>query len=300
MEHKINDKQIVLKLLVILFSIQLVAGGKPAAAQSKSNETDDLMGQLVQKCLGADKKGIVVMDLEPALGQPGPFGPWLANRFASSLAGQDATVEVIDRQRIGTALGAQHLSVDTEFDVMKAVALGKSIGGTTVVVGSYGAAEKGLGISLAAFRVSEYGIAQSTKFLIGMVFGKIPITDEVSAHLNVTLNSLRPKDGVYRSGIGGVNIPTCIKCPAPASMRAPDIDLLGMLRAHPQGATVWLRFVVTAEGHTKDVVAFQPVGYGFDEQYVKAAKEWEFKPAVDADNHPVSVNYAFHFSFNFK
>lgn len=39
---------------------------------------------------------------------------------------------------------------------------------------------------------------------------------------------------------------------------------------------------------------FQPVGYGFDEQCVKAAADWEFKPAVDVDNRPVPVKYDYH------
>jgi len=61
-----------------------------------------------------------------------------------------------------------------------------------------------------------------------------------------------------------------------------------------------LQFVVTAEGHTRNITVVQPVGYGFDEQYMKMVENWEFKPAVDADNKPVSVNYPFHFDFNFK
>jgi len=67
-------------------------------------------------------------------------------------------------------------------------------------------------------------------------------------------------------------------------MHVPDIDLQGMLRAHPQGATVWLRFVVTAEGHIRNITVVQPVGYGFDEQYMKAVADWEFRPAVDPDS----------------
>ena len=83
-------------------------------------------------------------------------------------------------------------------------------------------------------------------------------------------------------------------------MKVPDIDLQGMLRAHPQGATVGLRFVVTPDGHTQHITVTQPVGFGFDEQYVKAAQGWELTPAVDADGRTVPVLYDFHVSFNFK
>jgi TonB family protein len=61
-----------------------------------------------------------------------------------------------------------------------------------------------------------------------------------------------------------------------------------------------LRFVVTPEGHTKDITVVQPIGYGYDEQYMKMAESWEFKPAVDADNRPVSVLSPFTITFNYK
>lgn len=299
MHKRANGKQVVFRLLVAAFISIAALGANPSSPESKTNETDALARQLIEKFTAADKKGVVVMDLEPAVGRPDSFGSWLAGQISASLAGQGQTVEVIDRHRLQASLEAQHLSVGEEFDVMKAVALGKSIRATTVVVGSYGAADNGIGMSLTAFRVSEYGVAQSTKFTVGVVFGKIPLTQEVSAHLNVPLDSLRPKDAVYRSGYGGVSVPSCVKCPIP-SMHVPDIDLQGMLRAHPQGATVWLQFVVTAEGRVRNITVVQPVGYGFDEQYMKAVADWEFKPAVDADNRPVSVIYPFHISFNFK
>jgi TonB family protein len=297
--HGPNGKRTVLKLLVAAFISHFAFGASSSSPQSKTNEIDDLVRQLIEKSTDADRKCIVVMDLEPAIGQSGSFGPWLADQLSASLAAQGKTVEVVDRSHLGAALEAQHLSLRSQSDVMKAVAVGKSIGATTVVVGSYGAAENGIGVTLAGFRVSEYGIAQSTRFVMGMVFGKILLTKEVSTHLNVPLDSLRPKDGVYRSGFGGVSIPSCIKCPM-SSMHVPDIDIQGMLRAHPKGATVSLQFVVTAEGHTRNITVVQTVGYGFDEQYVKMIESWEFKPAVDADNTPVAVNYPFHLDFNFK
>jgi len=291
--------QTVLRLFVTAFVCTLTFAASLPSSQSKKNEIDSLALQLTEKFTEADKKNLIVMDFAPAVGGPGSSGTWLAEQLASSLASQGKTFELVDRVRLGQALAVQHLSPGDESEVKNAVTLGKSIGASTVVVGSYGAAENGIGVTLAAFRVSEYGIAQSTKFVIGMVFGKIPLTQEVSGHLGVSLDSLRPKDGVYRSGYGGVSVPSCIKCPAP-SMHVPDIDIQGMLRAHTQGATVWLNFVVTEDGHTWNITVPQPVGFGFDEQYVKAAKDWEFRPAVNADNKPVPVNYVYRLSFNFK
>lgn len=122
---------------------------------------------------------------------------------------------------------------------------------------------------------------------------------EVSAHLAVPLESFKPKDVVYRSGYGGVSIPTCVKCPVPEP-KVPDIDLRELLKAHPQGATILLRFIVTADGHTRNIEVVQPVGFGFDEQLTKAAANWELSPAVDPDGKPVSVIYPFRFAFNFR
>jgi hypothetical protein len=295
-----GGKQVGLGLLLSALLSIATFGASLHSPQGKKNETDALALRLTEKFTEADKKNVIVMDLVPAVGEPGVFGRWLADQFSSSLADQGKTFEMVDRLRLGAALEAQHLSPVDESDVKSAIALGKAIDASTVVVGSYGAAEAGIGVSLAAFRVSEYGIASSTKFLIGMVFGKMPLTQDVSGHLGVALDALRPKDGVYRSGFGGVSVPSCIKCPIPPLMHIPDVDIQGMLRAHPQGATVWLNFVVTENGHTRNITAPQPIGFGFDEQYAKAAKDWEFEPAVNADNKPVPVNFVYRISFNFN
>lgn len=299
MNHSPNGKQAVLKLFVTMFISIAALGANPSSPQSNMNETDVLARQLLGKFTEADKKGIVVMDLEPAVGPADSFGPWVADQLSASLAAQEKTVEVVGRPKFRAALEAQHLSPPGQSDVRSAVALGKSIGANTVVVGSYGAAENGIGVTLTAFRVSEYGIAPSAKFLVATIFGKITLTQEAIGHLKAPLDSLRPKDGVYRSGYGGVSVPSCIKCPMP-SMHVPDVDLQGMLRAHPQGGTVWLQFVVTTEGHSRNITVVQPVGYGYDDQYLKAVADWEFKPAVDADNRPVSVIYPFRITFNYK
>jgi Gram-negative bacterial TonB protein C-terminal len=297
--HRAIGRFVVFNLITSAFISVPGFGASTSSPQIKTNETDDLARQLLEKFTDEDTKGIVVMDLEPAVGQPGSFGPWVSDQLSASLAAQAKTAEIVDRSKIAPALEAQHLSPPGQEDVKNAVALSKSIGATTVVVGSYGATESGIGISLAAYRVFEYGVAQSTKVMVGMVFGKLPLTQETSAHLNVPLDSLRPKDGIYRPGYGGVSMPSCVKCQI-TGMHVPDVDIAGMLRAHPQGATVWLQFVVTAEGRTRDITVVQPVGYGFDEQYVKMAENFELKPAVDADNKPVSVLLPFSISFKYK
>jgi TonB family protein len=83
-------------------------------------------------------------------------------------------------------------------------------------------------------------------------------------------------------------------------MHVPDIDLQGLLREKRGGWTIALRFVVTEDGYATQITVTQPVGYGVDEQFVKAVKDWQFKPAVDADKRPVSALWYMAFSNNFK
>lgn len=286
-------------LSVIVFICGGVHGLAGNVLANSTSGTDAIAKELLDKFDEGDKKGVLVMDSQPSFGDASSFGPWLADRLAASLAGQGQNLTLTDRLRIGTGLESLHLAPKDDWAIKNAVALGKSLGASTIVLSSYGFAENGMGVTLAAFRVSEYGKPQATDFTIGMVFGKIPLSKELTTRLGVPLDSLRPKDGIYRSGYGGVSVPSCVKCSVPG-MKVPDIDLQGMLRDHPQGATVSLQFVVTPEGHTQDIKVVQPVGYGFDEQYVKAAQGWELKPAVDADGKTVPVLYDFTLSFKFK
>lgn len=170
--------------------------------------------------------------------------------------------------------------------IKNTIALAKAVGAATVIVGTYGGAENGVGVSLRAWRVAEFGVPQSHNFEITRIFGKIPLTPDVGSHLNVPLDSLRPKDGIYKAGVGGISVPACVNC-RPPDMHVPDIDLQGLLREKLGGWTIALQFVVTADGHATQISVTQSVGFGVDEQFVKAAKNWEFKPAVDPDNRPV-------------
>src|SRR5580658_10453514 len=62
--------------------------------QSKTNATDDLVRQLIEKFTDNDKKGIVVMDLEPATGQTSSLGAWVADQLSTSLAATGEEIEV--------------------------------------------------------------------------------------------------------------------------------------------------------------------------------------------------------------
>jgi hypothetical protein len=301
MRFQKNITNIIYKLCltVLVFICRSPHGLAANSLSNKTSETDAVAQQLLDKFADGDKKGVLVMDSQPSFGEPNPFGPWLADQLASSLASQGQTLTLIDRSRIGTGLESLHLAPKDDWTIKNAVALGKSLGANTVVLSSYGFAEDGIGVTLAAFRVSEFEARPPTRFVVGMVFGKIPLTQELGARLGQPLDALKPKDGVYKSGFGGVSIPACIKC-APPAPRVPDIDLMGLLRAYPRGAAISLQFIVTPDGHTRNITVLTRIGFGFDEQLTKAAADWELKPAVGPDGKAVSVLFPFQFMFNFK
>jgi hypothetical protein len=301
MERQNSISDVASKLLVVVLISGCVCLRSLGAYSlpNKANETDAIARQLLNNFADEDKKRVLVMDFQPSIGEPSSFGPWLADQLASSLESQGQALELVDRSRLGPALQSLHLSPKDEWDVKNAVALGRSLGASTVVLSSYGYAKDGVGVTLAAFRVSEFEAKPPTRFVVGMVFGKMQLTQELSARLGQPLDALKPKDDVYKSGFGGVSIPACIKCPPPTP-HVPDIDLIGLLRAYPRGTTISLQFIVTAEGHTRNISAIRPIGFGFDEQLIKAAADWEFKPAVDADGESVPVLFPFQFIFNFK
>ena len=94
-------------------------------------------------------------------------------------------------------------------------------------------------------------------------------------------------------------MPTVVKMAAP-SMKVPDIDLQGFLREKRGVGTIVMRFVLNTEGRATQITVAQPIGFGIDEQYVKALPNFEFTPAVDVDNHLVPVRFQFTFAINTK
>jgi len=299
MPRRLIGNRFVLKLLIAVMLPAVPSGSLLASPQANASGTDSLTHQLADKLTDDDKKGVLVVALKPVEGDAWAFGAWMADQVSTSFANQGQSIEVIDRGKLAMALQAQNLTPPDEFKIEKTFAIAKAIGAATLVVGSYGAAENGIGVTLAAFRISELGNKQSKTFQIATVSGKIPLP-ELGDHLGVTLDSLRPKDGVYKAGVGGVSIPTLVKFVAPVSMKVPDIDLQGFLREKHGSGTIVLRFVLNTEGRATQIGVIQPIGFGIDAQYVKALPESEFKPAVDVDNRPVPVWFKTTFAVNLK
>jgi TonB family protein len=88
-------------------------------------------------------------------------------------------------------------------------------------------------------------------------------------------------DGAYMPGVGGIGQPSCVRCPQPSySNKARDAKISG---------TVALHLLITPEGRAANIQVRRPLGYGLDENAVEAVRDWQFKPAADAEGKPVPV-----------
>lgn len=271
--------------VTVLSGTLLVSHSAPLQEMFRIRDSDALIRKLAEELNKADKKSVIVMDFAFIDGQRYPFGAWLADQFSSGIARAEPQLVVVDRARLKVAEDEQHLSRNGKFDVDTAVSLGKAIGADTIVFGYFGAVEKGIGVSLMTMRASQGGVAQPDFFM-----GKVDLTPEVTSHLGVSLDAFRPKDGIYIAGRGGIGFPECVKCLEPSRISAPDVDLTELLRGRYSGNWLIATFVVTPEGHTTQINLIEPLGYGLDVPYVNAVKDWEFKPALDPYDKPVSVH----------
>ncbi len=73
--------------------------------------------------------------------------------------------------------------------------------------------------------------------------------------------------------------PACIYCPRP--------NLTDEAKKKKINGDVWLEAFVSADGKVGDVKVTKSLGYGLDEEAIKAVKGWRFRPAVDSSGKPV-------------
>jgi TonB family protein len=75
---------------------------------------------------------------------------------------------------------------------------------------------------------------------------------------------------------------------APQLRHSPDPPFSSEARERRIAGTVVVWMIVDKDGHTRDFQITKPLGYGLDEQAIKAVRSWVFEPAT-YDNHPVAV-----------
>jgi TonB family protein len=274
-----------------------------AAVRSQDNSTPRegvppelvaLTHQVVSKIPQTDRSAVLVLDFNGPDESSSPFGVWLADQFSLAIAKSDKMFVTIDRAKLAEALDARHISRKAPLDAKTEANLAASLGAHTSVMGSFVAAENGIGATILVRSLSQigYGVPPSE-----LVRGKIPFTGIVAGGLGMPLASLRPKDGIFAPGGGGVNPPLCISCPRanfprsaiPAAHKPNDGSFNG---------TVELMTVVTAEGNVTNVAVTKSLGSEFDAAAVAAVSRWRLKPAVDIDGNPIPVHQKIEVTFS--
>jgi TonB family protein len=82
------------------------------------------------------------------------------------------------------------------------------------------------------------------------------------------------------AGSNGISLPQCIRCPRP--------DYPDDARRKKIQGTVWLEFVVDANGYVQDARVTRGVGHGLDEKALQAIFGWQFKPSTRNNGRPVT------------
>jgi len=95
--------------------------------------------------------------------------------------------------------------------------------------------------------------------------------------------------GLPNAGTGGYGTPQCLYCPrADYSDEAMKVKIQGVVE---------LLAVITADGQVTDVHVVKGLGYGLDENAVKAARTWRLRPALGPDGKPSAVREVIEMQF---
>lgn len=253
----------------------------PPEAASNHNRPIGLASiahELAAELSGIRCRKVVVMDFWGSDASWSPFSSWLADQFSTALKSSGYPIEVVNRAQLLISLEANGLSQEIGRSV-EILRVADSLGADTLVQGTYGFAEHGIGVTLHAYHVTDprhaspgEGYARETE-----VRGKIPM-QEIAIVVPLPPDASK-KD--FFSGEGGVSSPECVYCPNPQfSAEAKKIKLQG---------TVLLDAIITAEGSATQITVVKGLGHGLDEQAIECVNQWRLRPAIDADGKPVSV-----------
>jgi TonB family protein len=78
------------------------------------------------------------------------------------------------------------------------------------------------------------------------------------------------------------NLPICLHCPRP--------DYSKEAKKKKIEGTVWLDVLVTPTGDVAETKVTKSLGYGLDEEAIKAVMKWKFRPLIGPDGKPVEVH----------
>jgi TonB family protein len=86
---------------------------------------------------------------------------------------------------------------------------------------------------------------------------------------------------------------------APRPIARAQAEYSDKARKKKISGTVVLEGTVGTDGHTHDIRVLQPLGYGLDEQAVKALRQWTFEPGTK-DGQPVPVSLDIEMDFRIR
>src|SRR5258707_15224793 len=94
-------------------------------------------------------------------------------------------------------------------------------------------------------------------------------------------STLFPYTTLFRSGVNGVGMPSCLYCPDPQYSDEAR-------KAKYQGVVVLL-VIITTDGRATNIKVLKSPGLGLDEKAVEAVRQWKFKPAPEPTGKIVPV-----------
>lgn len=155
MAHPPNRDRLALGAITAMLVLAPLGVAHSQTPTSAASGIEAIARQLADKLNDFDRKGVLVLDMSTPEYPWLPFGASLADQFSTALAKAGPELEVVDRLQLKAALDAQHLSPKDEFDMKSAIALAKSLGANTLILGGFGAAENGIGVSVCDAALSD-------------------------------------------------------------------------------------------------------------------------------------------------
>ena len=259
-------------LMLALPAARTASFAKNSKPIAKGQSFEELARQFAKVLRTGGVKRIAILDFEDPNSKVVPFGAWLADQFAAAPGNPWALMEVVDRKHTAEKWEQLRIVERNSIESDRLSQLAKALD-ATLVEGSYGAAENGLGLTLTTAYLGS-GFPKS-------FVGKLDMTDEMKSHLTVPLDSLVPSDGMFVGGAGGISIPQCLSCPNPTFSKKE-------LKGQSMG-TVLLMVVIDPKGHASDARVSRGVNPELDNHALSTVKHWTFKPATDVDGKPVTT-----------
>jgi TonB family protein len=296
----------LLALLVLLLRALLAApdaecqSSDPLINRSLQAKLDLLASHAAQRIREAkldepEPKVLVIDFFRNSAGSSSELGTLLADRFSDTLAGYSTGLKVLDRRALKEYLINEWTTLEDLQTQSVCLRVGRQLGGTGVILGTLD---------------EDNGYIRLTMHLEG--FGRVPkdadpmnVYDESvrfpsnqelvnlllkqGPNYRRTADEIPEESGVYRAGVNGLSLPTCIRCKQP--------NYTDDARASNFQGTLRLSILVTSEGKVTDVYVLKGAPFGLTATSIDAVKQWKLSPA-ELDGKPVAARVEIETTFH--